>query len=382
VARDCLRHYRRKKIEQALRESEEKYRTVVEGSLAGFYVIQDNIFRFVNQRACEITGYPYDEFVDRLSPFDVIHPDDKPKIEKSLQSRLSGEKDYVEYDVRVIRRDGQIITVKVFGSVMNYNGRRAVSGTFIDITREKTLESQLCQAQKMEAVGQLAGGIAHDFNNILTALDGYASLLQMRINEADPLMAYVNQILSASQKATTLTKRLLSFTRQQPKNLQAIGINKIIRGTEDLLKRLLTEDIHLETRLARDDLMIRADPIQMDQILFNLVSNARDAMPRGGGLTIETGQALLDNNFLLTHGFGEPGRYALLSISDTGAGMDEITRKKIFEPFFTTKEKGTGLGLATVYGIVKQHDGYITVYSDQNVGTTFQVYFPLIETVM
>ncbi|MCX5806435.1 MAG: response regulator [Proteobacteria bacterium] len=247
-----------------------------------------------------------------------------------------------------------------------------------DITHELTVESRLRQAQKMESIGTLAGGIAHDFNNILTALMGYASLMQMKMDKSNPLKPYVDQILSASQKAADLTRSLSAFSRQQPVAFTPLNINNTIKATEKLLKRLLTEDIELRTSFAQDDTIVMADKSQMDQILFNLVTNARDAMPGGGTLTIETSIADIDDGFFRAHGFGKPGRYVLTTISDTGTGMDEATCEKIFDPFFTTKEvgKGTGLGLATVYGIIKQHDGYITVYSEIGHGTTFRIYLP------
>jgi len=265
-----------------------------------------------------------------------------------------------------------------------FNGRPAVTGTIIDITREKTLEAQLRQAQKMEAIGTLAGGVAHDFNNILTALTGYGTLLQLRLDKNDPLQRYVDQILSASMKGASLTRSLLAFSRKQPITLNPVNLNNIIRGTEELLKRLLTEDIILKTILTSDDTMIIADSTQIDQILFNLVTNARDAMPKGGSLTIETQLIDLDIQFLEVHGFGQPGKYVLLSISDTGIGMDKAVKEHIFDPFFTTKEvgKGTGLGLSTVYGIVKQHNGYITTYSEPDMGTIVRIYIPLTTMVV
>ena len=300
-------------------------------------------------------------------------------VEENIRKRLTGQADDIEYEFRALRKDGNVINVKVLGSSILYNGRPAATGTIIDITREKTLESQLRQAQKMEAIGTLAGGVAHDFNNILTALTGYGTLLQLKLDKENPLRHYVDQILSASMKGANLTRSLLAFSRKQPIILNPVNLNNIIKGTEKLLRRLLTEDIILKTLLASDDIMIMADPTQIDQILFNLITNARDAMPKGGSLTIETKTVILDKEFVTIHGFGKPGKYALLSISDTGIGMDAAVKEHIFDPFFTTKEvgKGTGLGLSTIYGIVKQHNGYITVYSEPDIGTTFRIYFPL-----
>jgi nitrogen-specific signal transduction histidine kinase len=258
---------------------------------------------------------------------------------------------------------------------------------FTDITARKQaeeekvlLESQLLQSQKMEAVGTLAGGVAHDFNNILTAIMGFTYVLRMDLKSDDPKIAYVDQILSASQKAASLTQSLLAFSRKQQIDLKLHKMNDIVGQTAGLLKRLLTEDIELKVILSHRNPTILADIIQIDQILMNLTTNARDAMPKGGILRIETGTVTLDEEFIALHGYGEPGEYALLSVSDTGTGMDEKTKEHIFEPFFTTKEvgKGTGLGLSSVYGAVRQHNGYITVDSTLNEGAIFRIYLPLV----
>jgi CheY-like chemotaxis protein len=231
----------------------------------------------------------------------------------------------------------------------------------------------------MEAVGTLAGGVAHDFNNILTVLIGCGDLLRMKMRGDDPLRLYVDQMLASAEKAANLTQSLLAFSRKQQIKLKALNLYDVVKGTGKLLERVLSEDIQLKIAQAHQETVIMADPTQIEQILLNLAANARDAMPRGGLLSIETGVATLDNEFIKTHGYGERGKYALLSVSDTGIGMDETTKDHIFEPFFTTKEvgKGTGLGLSTVYGIVKQHNGYITVSSRRLQGTSFRIYLPL-----
>jgi two-component system cell cycle sensor histidine kinase/response regulator CckA len=368
----------RKEVEKNLRESEAKYRSVVEDSLVGFYIIQDGYFRFVNKRFCEIFGYAYEEIVDLLGHKDLTHPDDRRLIDENVRKRISGEIENIEYDFRSIRKDGKIIMVKVLGSSVFYQGRRAAVGSIIDITKERELESKLRQAQKMEAIGTMAGGIAHDFNNLLTIITGYSELLQMETAEEDHLREYVNQILSASTKASELTRSLLTFSRQQPVVLRPLNINDIIRETEKLLKRLITENITLDISLASGVMIVMADTTQINQILFNLAGNARDVMPTGGTLSIETKNINIGPDFVENHGFGKPGQYVLISVSDTGLGMDSATRDQLFDPFFTTKAvgKGTGLGLSTVYGIVKQHNGYITVYSEPEAGTTFNIYFP------
>ena len=246
---------------------------------------------------------------------------------------------------------------------------------------KEKLHAQLLQAQKLEAVGQLAGGIAHDFNNILTAMIGYGHLLKMKLKEDDPLRTYADQILSLSDKAANLTQSLLSFSRKRIMNPEPVPLNEIIKKIDHLLSRIIGEDIRLQTMLSEEDLIVMADSGQIEQALMNLATNARDAMPKGGGLTIGTEKIAIDEEFIKEHGFGKEGEYALIAVTDTGAGMDRETREKIFEPFFTTKEvgKGTGLGLSMVYGIIKQHEGYINVYSEPGSGTTFRIYLPLIE---
>ena len=283
-----------------------------------------------------------------------------------------GERLYRSYAYPVFDERGGVSKIAIFAADITERKRA-------EEERSK-LQAQLRQSQKMEAIGTLAGGIAHDFNNILTALVGYGALLQMGLGKDNPLKMYADQILSSSEKAAQLTQSLLAFSRKQPITLKPLKLNDIVRGTEKLLKRLLTEDILFETRLTPDDTTILGDATQVDQILFNLVTNARDVMSRGGTLTIETRRALIDGGFVRAHGYGETGNYVVISVSDTGTGMDENTKDHIFDPFFTTKEvgKGTGLGLSTVYGIVKQHNGYINVESEINVGSAFHIYFPAV----
>jgi PAS domain S-box-containing protein len=245
---------------------------------------------------------------------------------------------------------------------------------------QERLQVQLYQSQKMEAVGHLAGGIAHDFNNILTAIMGYGSLLQAKLNEKDPLRSHVDQILTSAERAAALVRSLLAYSRKQIINPKPVTINEIVVNVENMLHRIIGEDINLQTKLSEHDTTAVADAGQIEQLLINLATNARDAMPAGGLLTIITGRAEMDEEFIKAHGYGTQGTYVLLAVSDTGSGMDEKTRRQIFEPFFTTKEvgKGTGLGLSTVYGIVKQHNGFINCYSEPGRGTTFKIYLPLV----
>ena len=246
---------------------------------------------------------------------------------------------------------------------------------------KEKLHTQLLQAQKMEVVGQLAGGISHDFNNILTAMIGYGHLLKMKLKEEDPLRTYAEQVLLLSDKAANLTQSLLAFSRKQIINPRPVDLNEIIKRIDYLLSRVIGENIKLQTMVSGEALIVMADSGQIEQVLMNLASNARDAMPEGGVLTIGTEAVYIDHEFIREHGFGNEGQYALISLTDTGAGMDRETREKIFEPFFTTKEvgKGTGLGLSMVYGVIEQHEGYINVYSEPGSGTTFRIYLPLIK---
>jgi signal transduction histidine kinase/CheY-like chemotaxis protein len=246
---------------------------------------------------------------------------------------------------------------------------------------KEKLNAQLLQAQKMEVVGQLAGGVAHDFNNILAAMIGYGHILKMKLKEEDPLRRYADNILSLSDRAANLTQSLLAFSRKQIINPRPVSINEIIKRIEYLLSRIIGEAIKLQTMFSEEELIVMADPGQIEQVLMNLASNARDAMPEGGVLTIVTEKIAIDEEFIKEHGFGKEGESALIAVTDTGAGMDRETREKIFEPFFTTKEvgKGTGLGLSMVYGVVEQHEGHINVYSEPGSGTTFRIYLPLIE---
>lgn len=281
---------------------------------------------------------------------------------------------YWDWSLQPVKEAGGKVTGLVF-TLLNVTERRRME----DALRKS--EEQLRHAQKMEAMGRFAGGITHDFNNILTAIIGYGSLVQMKLKEDDPVMNYVKQILASSEKAANLTKSLLAFSRKQIISPKPVNLNEIIKGMEKLFRRLIGEDIGLRIIPADVDLTVMADIGQIEQVMMNLATNARDAMPDGGHLTMETSVVEIGEEYLRRGLFERKGRYALLTVTDTGIGMDEKTRERIFEPFFTTKEvgKGTGLGLAIVYGIIKQHNGYINVYSEPGRGTTFRMYLPLIE---
>lgn len=278
--------------------------------------------------------------------------------------------------------DGRLMELR---AVPIYNGTGKVESVIVvirDITEHRKLEGQLRQAQKMESIGTLAGGIAHDFNNILTAIVGYGYIALMNMGADDPQRKNIEHIIEGTDRAAQLTKDLLIFSRKQVGEKIPVDLNEIIGKVEKFLRRVIGEDINFTLGLCGEPLIVSADAHQLEQVLMNLATNARDAMAAGGNLTVSTARIVIEKDFITIHGYGKPGCYALVTISDTGEGMDEETRAKIFEPFFTTKEvgKGTGLGLAVVYGIVKQHDGYINVYSELGSGTTFRIYLPLVSS--
>ncbi|MGQ9655682.1 MAG: PAS domain S-box protein, partial [Thermodesulfobacteriota bacterium] len=372
---------------EARRRSEERYRLVVENAGDVIAIVRGDRFSFINRRATEILGYASDEFLSR--PFwEFIHPEDRDRVLDTYSRRKSGEETEQIYSFRVVGKGGDVRWAEINVVPIEYEGEPALLNFLRDITERKQaeeekalLEGQLRQAQKMEAIGRLAGGIAHDFNNLLTVIQGNAQLASMDLKEGDPLKSLVQEIVDASVKASALTGQLLAFSRRQAIEMRVLDLNGILRGIEGMLGRILGEDIELELRLQEGIGRVKADPGQVAQVVLNLAVNARDAMLRGGKLTIETANADLDEAYARRHLSVEPGPYVMLSVSDTGVGMAPEAKERVFEPFFTTKGpgEGTGLGLATVYGIVKQSRGHIWVYSELGRGTTFKIYLPRVE---
>jgi PAS domain S-box-containing protein len=377
---------KRKRSEEILRENEERFRATFEQVAVGVaHLDVSGRFLMVNQRMCDIVGYTREELIVKKFQ-DITHPEDLAPDSKNIQQMLANKIRTYSMEKRYLCKDGSSIWVNLTKSLVRDPAGKPLYFISVteDISQHKKLEEQLFQAQKMEAIGQLAGGVAHDFNNLLTAIIGYGSLLRAEIAQDDKLCSYTQQILSAAERAATLTNDLLTFSRKQLITPRPVDLNKIIRDIEKLLSRIIGEDIELTTAFPQRELPIVADSTQIEQVLLNLATNARDAMPLGGTLIISTDRADLDREFISTHGYGKSGPYAILSFEDSGTGMDERTRERIFEPFFTTKEvgKGTGLGLAIVYGIIKQHDGYINAYSEPGKGTTFKIYFPLFQAAI
>ena len=323
-------------------------------------------------------------------PQELLAAGDDQAMRRHVQDQLKDPQQFIELTERqslqpegescdvLSFRDGRVYQRVATPQVMEgVIVGRVIS--FRDITEQTNLADQLRHSQKMEALGTLAGGVAHDFNNILTVIMGYCNLTAAQLERDNPLRQNLNQIMAASERAATLTNSLLAYSRKQVSNPRPMDLNQSVLKMEKFLERLIGEHIELVARLCREKVTILADSGQLEQVLMNLAANARDAMERRGCLIIGTGRIRIDQDFVRLHGYGAPGEFALLTVSDTGAGMDQETREKIFEPFFTTKESGhgTGLGLSIVYGIVKQHDGYINVYSEPGHGTTFNIYLPL-----
>ena len=379
----------RRLAERKLQESEERYHTLFDNANDMIQSVSpDGHFIFVNPSWLRTMGYTPEELED-ITIFDVLHQDCRIHCNEAFRRVMSGEPLNNIEAIFVTKNGNQVI---VEGNVTPRIIKRTVVGSqgiFHNITarrkaegEKEKLRAQLIQAQKMEAVGQLAGGIAHDFNNILTVITTYGHLLKMGLKENDTLRAHIEHILESSDKAASLTQSLLAFSRTQVMNPLPVNLNEIIKNMQKFLTRVIGEDIEFVTVLSGQQLTVMADRYQIEQSLMNLVTNAKDAMPEGGKLTVQTGKAEIDDAFIREHGYGQEGTYAVITVTDTGGGMNEQTQQKIFEPFFTTKTvgKGTGLGLSMVYGIIKQHSGYIDVFSDINRGTTFRIYLPAIQS--
>jgi two-component system cell cycle sensor histidine kinase/response regulator CckA len=380
----------RKETEEALRDSEQRVRDL----LAGIDVIvwdadPDFNFSFVSQRAEDILGYPVEQWL--ATPAFIVehfHPDDRERVIALDRAAIATGEDY-ELEYRILAADGRPLWFREIVRVETDESGRAtrLRGVMVDVTAQKrgeeaqtALEHQLRQAQKMEAVGRLAGGIAHDFNNLLTAISGYTNLALGRLGDGDAeTRSDLSQIDLASGQAASLTQQLLAFSRQQVMSPKVLDLNEVVGTVDKLLRRLIGEDIELSTSTFGEELPVEADPAALEQVLINLAINARDAMPNGGTLSIDTSRHEIDAAVAGAIQDARPGAYAVVSVIDTGHGIDGEAKPHLFEPFFTTKDigKGTGLGLATVYGTVQQSDGFITVDSEPGHGAAFHVFLPL-----
>ncbi len=370
----------RRRSEEALRKKEEMFRLLFSHNPLPTWVIDRETLRFleVNEAAVRVYGYSQEEF-KRMTILDIRPEEERIKMLQYLQENKGDGLYRGHWKHR--KKDGKIIEVETTVHELEYSGKRVRLIVSQDVSERQILEQQLRQSQKMEAVGRLAGGVAHDFNNLLMVIKGHTELLRNVLPPAEEYSRKIEQIERAADRASGLTRQLLAFSRLQMLQPKVMNLNDVVNDMGRLLPRLIGEDIELVIRTSANLGAIRADGSQMEQIIMNLVVNARDAMPEGGKLIIETSNAELDSVYSDKHPIVRPGSYVLLCVSDTGTGMSPETQAHIFEPFFTTKAqgKGTGLGLATVYGVVKQSGGFIWVYSELGRGTTFKIYFPRVD---
>lgn len=382
----------RKRGQEELQESEERYRTLIDAAgvaRLGVVLVQDRgsieaACVFSNAETERLTGYPK-HILEKTSWFDLLAPGDREAARNRYRRRLTGEELSIAIEVSLVSKDGEEIPVQVYATLTQVENKAAVVVFFRDIRDRKVAEAererlrnQLIQAQKLESVGRLAGGVAHDFNNMLGVIIGYADLALVKVDRSDPIHADLKEILAAAKRSAEITGQLLAFARKQTIAPRVLDLNETVESVLKMLRRLIGEDIDLAWLPYSNLWPVKMDSAQIDQILANLCVNARDAIAGMGKVTIETGNVMFDQAYCAEHAGFLPGGYVLLAVSDDGCGMDKETLNHIFEPFFTTKgmEQGTGLGLATVFGIVKQNNGFINVYSEPDKGTTFRIYLP------
>jgi PAS domain S-box-containing protein len=369
----------RKRTEAAILK-EKAFSEAMINSLPGIFYLFDQTGRFLrwNHSFESVSGYSAGEIAS-MHPLDFFSGEDRTLLEQRIRTVF--ETGAADAEAALVSKDGRRTPHYFVGVRLAVDGAPCCIGMGIDVTARKQLEEQLRQAQKMEAIGQLAGGVAHDFNNILSVIGGYSELVLRSLPSGDPQRRRLEQIRNAGERAAALTHQLLAFGRKQALTPTVLDVAEAVSGMEGMLRRLIPEGIQVVTVFGAEAGRVRADRGQIEQVILNLAVNARDAMPDGGRLVIETLPADLDEGYCRSHAAVRPGRYVLLAVSDTGIGMDAETQTHVFEPFFTTKElgKGTGLGLSTTYGIVKQHEGHITIYSEPGRGTTFKVYLPRVD---
>lgn len=381
LAEQALRE-ERDHAEDELRKSEEQYRLLFQANPHPMWVFEVATLRFlaVNEAALHHYGYSLSEFLD-MTVMAIRPAQDIPRFMESLQSRQQSGVGFYSEPWKHRKKDGTIIDVEISAHPITFQAREAKLVMVNDVTERKKLEEQFLQAQKMEAIGRLAGGMAHDFNNLLMIIGSYAHLTRTALSDEEKSGHYLTQISSAVKKATLLTQQLLSFSRKHIQDMRTIDLNGLVADFCKMLPNLLGEDVQLKVIISPEECMICCDKGLIEQVIMNLVVNARDALPDGGSITVATQRVRLDASNLHETAGMKPGEYVLLRVTDTGTGMDEVTQANMFEPFFTTKEvgKGTGLGLSTVAAIIKQCQGFIFPHSELGKGTTFKIYFPYVK---
>ena len=366
---------KRRKAEEALQKSEEKYRQLIEHSSEAIFIIANGKMSYANHRTGEMLGYPMED-LQLISFINLVISEDREMVFERQKAILQGDTSAANNSFRIVNKEGSTIWVEANSVAIKWENLPATLNFMRDITKQKKTETKLLQAQKMESIGTLAGGIAHDFNNLLMGIQGHASLALLKLDKNDPNYDHVKTIETLVMSGANLTKQLLGFARGGKYEVKRVDLNALIHKTSQTIGRTKKEiriHRHFEDNLWPTDI----DQGQIEQVLLNLFVNAWQAMPGGGDLYIETKNMLLNENRFKTLN-GKSGHYVKISVTDTGVGMDEKTKERIFEPFFTTKEmgRGTGLGLASVYGIIKNHSGFINVYSEKGQGSTFNIYFP------
>jgi two-component system, cell cycle sensor histidine kinase and response regulator CckA len=368
----------RRHAQQQLEESERRYRLLFENNPQPMWVFDAETLAFlaVNHAAIETYGYAREEFL-AMTLRDIRPAEEIPMLELEVRSR-EGRPLHRTGPWHHRKKDGSSITVEIVSHPIEFAGRKARLVLANDITERQKLEEQFHQAQRLESIGRLAGGVAHDFNNLLTVINGYTEMVLQDASEDNPIREMLGEVLAAGARAAGLTQQLLTFSRKQLIQPVVLNLNDVVADIERMLRRLIGEDIRLVTKLARDLGKVKADGGQLQQVIMNLAVNARDAMPNGGSVLLETANVTFDEDYVALHPEVQAGEYVMLAATDTGTGMTPEVKARLFEPFFTTKPKGsgTGLGLATVYGIVKQSGGWIWVYSELGSGTTFKIYLP------
>ncbi len=345
----------------------------VQQQLYGFMI--PSRFLYANPAGLAMAGYTAEELY-QLAPMDIVHRDFRASVMKQSKERMEGKEVPKHYEYQILKKSGEAIWIDFSGALINYDGKPAIIASAYDITERKNLEEQLLQSQKMEGIGRLAGGVAHDYNNILGIIIGYSELIMDKMKKTSPVYNYVEMIASAAKRGSDITRQLLAFARRETVSPRVLNPNEAIQSLQQILQRLIGENVKLIVHPQKDIWNVKIDRTQLDQILVNLATNARDAIDDVGTITIETSNVSMDQAYTQNRLDFASGEYVMISFTDTGEGMSKETMEKIFEPFFTTKSKGqgTGLGLSTVYGIVKQNGGSINVYSEPISGTTFKIY--------